>query len=153
MFSALLAPADFTNDHLQVFQGNWKGTLTYLNYGDDETLVTLPVDLEATFSNSGLSFVYLFTEPGGSIEKRKGGIKLSGDKIHYSGKWEVKASELKDLNHWTLELTRSGKDNNRKADFWQTMAVSPEKITVTKMVKYQDEGDFFMRNRYVFEKF
>lgn len=143
---------DLTNDHLQVFEGSWTGTLTYLNYGDDETLVTLPVELEATFSKSGLDFVYLFTEPGGSIERRTGGIKLSGKKVYYSGKWELVGAEITDLNHWSLELIKTGKDNNRKSDFKQTMEVSPEKITVTKMVKYQDEGDFFMRNQYVFKR-
>ena len=141
-----------SNDHLAVFEGNWTGTLTYLNYGDDETLVTLPVDLEASYSDQGLSFDYLFTEPGGGIEKRNGSLKLKKGKVYYSGIWELVDTKITSLNEWTVELKRSGKDNNRKAQFRQTIEVTAEKITVTKNVRYEGTDNFFMRNQYIFEK-
>ena len=141
-----------TPDHLEVFEGKWKGSLTYLNYGDDKTLVTLPLEAEATFGEKGVSFVYLFTEPSGGIERRTDRLYFKGERLHFSGRWDIVSSKAQDLENWTMELKKSGKDNNKDSDFKETIEVTPAKIIVTKMVKYHDGGDYFMRNQYVFER-
>ena len=51
-----------------------------------------------------------------------------------------------------MELKKSGMDNNKKSDFKEIITVTPDKITVTKMVKYHDGEEYFMRNKYVFER-
>lgn len=147
-----LLNANLTNDHLEIFKGDWEGNLTYLNYGDDKTLVTLPVKLVATFGEKGLKFEYFYTEPGGAIEKRTGKFELRGEKVYYNGRWELVSTDVQDKEHWTMELKSSGKDNNRKADFQKTIVVTASKITVTKKVKYEGTDAFFMRNQHTFEK-
>ncbi|MCE7993413.1 MAG: hypothetical protein HEP71_15610 [Roseivirga sp.] len=147
-----LIDANLTNDHLKVFKGDWEGNLTYLNYGDDKTLVTLPVKLVATYSEKGLSFEYFYTEPGGAIEKRKGKFELRGEKVYYNGRWDLVSTEIDDMENWTMELKSTGKDNNRKADFQKTIVVSTSKITVTKKVKYEGTDEFFMRNQHIFKR-
>lgn len=148
----LINPTEVTQDHLKVFEGNWSGSLTYLNYADDSTLVTLPLEAEAILDKKGISFVYLFTEPGGSIERRTDRLYLKGDQLMFSGRWDIQSSEAKDLQHWTMELRKSGMDNNRKSDFKETIEVTPSRITVTKMVRYKGSEDYFERNQYVFER-
>jgi len=138
--------------HLKVYEGEWNGTLTYLNYGDDKTLVDLPVRMVAAYKNGKLSFDYYYNEGDGRTEKRTGSFRVKEDKIYYNGKWDLKDSEIQDLNHWSLELTSTGKDNNRPASFRKTVEVSPEHIEVTKWVKYDGEEKYFMRNKHVFDK-
>lgn len=150
----LMQPTEVTKEHLQVFEGEWSGSLTYLNYGDDATLVTLPLKTEAYMDTKGkgVRFNYYFTEPGGGIEERKDRLYFKDGKLMFSGKWEIVSSDANDLQNWTMELKKSGKDNNKDSDFKETITVTPNKITVTKMVKYHDGDEFFMRNQYVFER-
>ena len=141
-----------TYDHLKVFEGEWAGELTYLNYGDDETLVTLPLTLEATMDTKGVKFAYFYTEPGGTIEKRNGSFQLREDKVILNGKWELVGSEITNKQNWTMELKSTGKDNNRRADFQKFVEVTPNKITITKKVRYKGTETFFMRNQHVFQR-
>lgn len=144
--------SDFTSDYLRVYEGEWNGTLTYLNYGDDKTLVDLPVRMEAVFKNGKLDFDFYYNEGDGRTEKRTGNFRIKGGKIHYNGKWELQSSELSDLENWSLILVSTGQDNNRPASFRKTVNVSPERIQVEKWVQYEGEEEYFMRNRHVYEK-
>ena len=147
-----IQPGEVTKAHLQVFEGEWTGSLTYLNYGDDATLVTLPLKSEASLDAKGVRFVYYFTEPGGRIEERKDRLYFKENQLMFSGKWDIVASKAQDLQNWSMELKKTGMDNNKKSDFKETITVTPDKITVTKMVKYHDGEEYFMRNQYVFER-
>lgn len=148
----LVLNTSLTNDHLKVFEGKWTGNLTYLNYGDDKTLVTLPLEVDAEFTERGLKFVYLFTEPGGGIERRTDRFQLRKQGVFYNGNWETVSTNVTDLENWEMELTSKGKDNNRAAEFRKTVVVTPGKIVVTKLVKYKGTDEFFMRNKYIYER-
>lgn len=143
---------ELTPDHLKVYSGEWNGTLTYLNYGDDKTMVDLSVRMVATYDNDKLKFEYFYNEGDGRVEKRTGTFKITKSKILYNGSWTLDESEITDLQHWKLSMSSEGKDNNRKASFKQTVEVSPDRIVYIKMVKYDGESSYFMRNRHVFEK-
>ena len=148
----LTLPQPLTNDYLKVYDGEWKGTLTYLNYGDDKTLVTLPVRVEASFSEKGVEFKSFYTEPGGGIEKRSDRFRIKKNNIYYNGYWDIVSFETKSLEEWTLSLKSEGKDNNRKASFKKVVEVSPNKITIQKMVKYEGTEEYFIRNSYRLER-
>ncbi|MEM9326785.1 MAG: hypothetical protein AAGA85_14060 [Bacteroidota bacterium] len=153
LLSFLVGSESLTPQHLQVFQGEWQGTLTYLNYQDDETLVDLPVRMVATYNDEALSFEYFYDEGSGRTEKRTGSFKLKGKKVQYNGSWQLDEADITDLNTWKLALSSKGKDNNQKASFQLKVDVSPSQIVTTKWVKYEEEdGDYFMRNRHVFER-
>lgn len=149
---ALILNGNLTSDHLKVYDGEWNGTLTYLNYGDDKTLVDLSVKMVANFDKDRLKFDYFYDEGNGRIEKRTGVFKITRSKILYNGSWTLDESDITDLEHWKLSMSNQGKDNNKKASFKQTVEVSPERIVYIKMVKYDGESDYFMRNRHVFER-
>lgn len=144
--------AELTNEHLKVFEGEWSGSLTYLNYQDEKTLVTLNLKMEASFSRKGLRFDYYYDEGNGRIEKRNGSFQLKGDKVRFHSKWESESADIEDLENWTLTLVSTGNDNNKPASFKKTVEVSPSKIVVTKMVKFDGESAYFMRNKHVFER-
>jgi len=144
------------SEHLHVYEGEWKGTLTYLNYGDDKTLVDLPVRMIATFANDPLSFEYFYNEGDGRTEKRTGSFSLKGQKIHYNGQWKIETTDIGDLENWRLTLISKGKDNNRKARFRKIVEVTSSRIEVTKWVQYLDgdagTDDYFVRNRHIFHR-
>lgn len=144
----LIVSQSLTNDHLKVYEGEWEGSLTYLNYGDDETLVTLPLKVEASHSDKGIEFKYFFTEPSGAIEKRTDRFRIKKKNIYYNGYWDVAEFEAKNLKEWTLSLKSEGKDNNKKASFKKLVQVSSTKITIKKMVRYYGTEEYFVRNSY-----
>lgn len=149
---AFIFNQDLTSDHLKVYSGEWNGTLTYLNYGDDKTMVDLSVRMVANYDKGRLKFDYFYNEGDGRVEKRTGTFKITKSKILYNGSWTLDESEITDLQHWKLTMSSKGKDNNRKASFKQTVEVSPERIVYIKMVQYEGESVYFMRNRHVFER-
>jgi hypothetical protein len=112
----------------------------------------LPLKLEATMSKKGVKLAYFYTEPNGAVEKRLGSFQLRGDKVILSGRWELVSSDVSDMQNWTMELKSTGKDNNRPADFRKSVVVTPNKITITKKVRYDGTDAFFMRNQHVFER-
>jgi hypothetical protein len=148
----LILNGNLTSDHLKVYDGEWNGTLTYLNYGDDKTMVDLSVKMVANFDKDRLKFDYFYDEGNGRIEKRTGVFKITRSKILYNGSSTLDESDITDLEHWKLSMSSQGKDNNKKASFKQTVEVSPERIVYIKIVKYDGDSDYFMRNRHVFER-
>ena len=142
-----------TTEHLKVFEGEWTGTLSYLNYADDKKMVDLTLKMEATFDGKSLKFDYFYNEGNGRIEKRNGNFKLKGDQVIFNGKWKKEKAYIQGLDQWQLFLSSEGKDNNRPALFKKHVEVSPNEIVVTKMVKYLDaDGDYFLRNKHVFKR-
>jgi hypothetical protein len=142
------AHAQLTTDNLTAIEGEWTGTLTYLNYRDDKTLVSLPVEIIATNAGKSIDLVMIFTEPGGGSERRTDKIKLKKKQIVFSGDWDLGESKVEDLNNWEVEMSKEGIDNNLKANFLQIMKVSADDILITKKVRYRGEEDYFMRNEY-----
>ncbi|MEQ8713142.1 MAG: hypothetical protein RIC80_08990 [Cyclobacteriaceae bacterium] len=141
------AQAQLTTDNLNAIVGEWTGTLTYLNYRDDKTLVTLPVEVTATNAGKSIDLIMIFEEPGGGTERRTDKIKLKKNQIVFSGDWDLGGATVQDNNHWEVEMSKEGMDNNLKSDFLQIMKVTNDDILITKKVRYRG-GEFFMRNEY-----
>ena len=53
---------------LSKLAGEWTGSLTYTDYSDDKSKVTLSTDLTIVDKNGKLKFRYVYTEPGGGEE-------------------------------------------------------------------------------------
>ena len=142
------AQAQLSTDNLSAIVGEWTGTLTYLNYSDDKTLVTLPVEIIATDAGKAIDLLMIFTEPGGGTERRSDKIKLKKKQIVFSGDWDLGEAKVQDMNNWEVEMSKEGLDNNLKANFLQIMRVSGDDILITKKVRYRGEEEYFMRNEY-----
>ena len=140
--------AQLTTDHLMVIEGEWSGTLTYLNYSDDKTMVTLPMEMKATNAGKAIDLAMSFTEPGGGVEKRTDRIKLKKNRMFFSGDWDLGKATVQSLTTWEVEMSQEGMDNRLKADIVQVMKITDSDILITKKVRYRSEPEYFIRNEY-----
>lgn len=137
-------------------EGDWTGTLEYLDYQDDSTRVKLPT--EATFSLSGnaVKYQFIYTEANGDEEKEKGKMKIAGDggtlefsKVDYQ---LLSRQANEEAGQFNLILEGSGTDDNRPATIKQVFMLNGGRLILSKDVVYEENGEELNRNRYFFQK-
>ena len=98
--------------------GEWDGELEYLDYGDNETRVTLPTWLvvRRADTDAGLELEFLFEEPDGSAVEGGERSYETEDGLHFGDLWAVDALEspARDGSHRVI-LSRAGLDDERPA--------------------------------------
>jgi len=132
--------------------GNWQGSLTYLDYGDDKTRVSLETRLEAAIKGNELKMDFYYTEPNGEvvIGKEKIAISERKGKWFVNKGWEVLSFE-KTNNTWTLLVETKAKDNNKKSIIRKNFTFETSSVKIEKLVKYNGTDQFFQRHVYVLE--
>jgi len=138
-------------NNFKSLEGNWEGTLTYKDYSShnsESIQATCKVKIEN--ENSFMLSIAYPGEPGRS-EKDKYVIDENGMKMN-----NKKLIERTLLDDGTLKiiLEERGEDgnDNKLAVFHQVWLIAKNKFTITKMVKFDSETEFFQRNRYVFTR-
>jgi hypothetical protein len=134
--------------------GHWTGELEYLDYSDDETLVTLSTRLEVAVAEDGrgLDLRYFFEEPDGSIVEGTDRFYETEDGIYFGDEWKVRERAIhKDTQTLRLVLTREGSDNDRPAEIVTTVERLGSRLTITKRVQVSGEDSPFQRNQFRFE--
>ncbi|NNF57336.1 MAG: hypothetical protein HKN04_03760 [Rhodothermaceae bacterium] len=142
--------------------GDWVGTLTYTNYQDDASRVTLPLTATASVARDpsldtdGLRIVVSFTEPDGS----SGGTRTTfltplsdgSDVFGYDGeRWPLVQHLATDgLVQYVIE--RDDLDNNRLARIRHTITYQDGVLTDQKEVRYEGTDAFFERNLFRFTR-
>lgn len=132
--------------------GRWAGELTYTNYRDDATRVTLGVQTTVREEAGALVFATVYTEPdgrevGGGESRLEPGADPS--RLRYDGEpWRVLAREA-DPARLAVVLERDGEDNERPATIRLTLTAQGGSWQVVKDVRYQATESFFERHRYV----
>jgi hypothetical protein len=58
------------------------------------------------------------------------------------------ARQRNDNGDLTLVTTSQGKDDNRRADIRMTYAIGSTAFSISKEVRFEGEGDHFLRNQY-----
>ena len=143
-------------DELQVLEGKWAGKLTYLNYGDDKTLVDIPCTFEAVKKGKKMITTVIYKEldkKGNPMMARNIFVAKKGSKVlQLNGKWEV-VKVQKTEEELLIIGESSGQDNHRNADFRLTVRIQKgEAATWKKEVRYEGTEEFFMRNVFSFTK-
>lgn len=143
-------------DELQILKGKWAGKLTYLNYGDDKTLVDIPCAFEAVKKGKKVAtkVVYDELDKNGNpmMAKNIFDIKKRGKLLQLNGKWNIVKVE-KTGNELLIVGERSGTDNHRNADFRLTVRIQEgETASWKKEVRYEGTNEFFMRNVFNFKR-
>ena len=148
-----LQPSDTAAPQLDALAGEWSGTLTYTDYGDDQSRTTLPITATASsvqdpsFDETGLLLNVSFREPDGTPagSSRTLFTPLS-DAIGYDlERWQlITASVEDDAFSYTFET--ESEDNNRPATIRQTVAYRAGVLTNRKEVRYEGTNRFFERN-------
>lgn len=152
--SGLIAQTPTTADLLQL-EGNWTGNLMYTDFKDDVTQTKLNCDLEVQWKNKKGLFSFTYIEPNGQVYKDKTKIKLmkGGNQLAFDGTFNIlNFIKNEENSNWELTIGRSGKDNYKIAEFKLVIILANEKLLITKFVKYKGSKDFFIRNRYSFQR-
>ena len=142
--------------------GDWVGTLTYTDYQDDESRVTLPLTASATairdpdLDADGLQLVIAFTEPDGSSGGTGSAILTplpdEANVFGYDGeRWPlVQYLSTEGLIQYVIE--RDGEDNSRPARIRHTITYRDGVLTDQKEVRYEGTEAFFERNTFRFTR-
>jgi hypothetical protein len=132
-------------------EGIWKGSLTYLDY-TDKTQRTIPANTKIEIVNDSTfdQAIYYSAEPDKNAYSRytihSGGTMLSEAKL-------IERTILADGSlQIILESTGPDGNDNRPATFHRVYIFSATKFTITKMVKFDGEKEFFQRHQYSFSK-
>lgn len=140
--------------------GQWHGTLTYLDYGSSQR-VELPATIENLVSPSQAGNVLIskvaFTDPGwiarsvqlttiGSVGTTVRSVSTGADGFEE----ENFALDQFDTTEsgWRMVMSRTGKDDDKPAEFRVTNTLSGNSFVMTKEVRYPDDpkSTWFVRN-------
>ncbi len=149
--SVMVLAQKVSSNDFKVLEGNWTGQLTYLDYTSNKQ-ETIPSTLKASVTRSN-KFELKFGYPG---ESGKGGADVY--KISEDGSLvnNMKVLERTEQQDGTLKivLEQKGPDGNdhRPATFHHILEIGKDKFVMTKMVKFDNEKNFFRRNQYEFSR-
>lgn len=141
------APKVKTKDLQRLTGAQWKGTLTYLDYGRNKK-VSIPSNLTvAQTAGDNLSWDFAYQYPDEPKADSKDKITISKDGKIIDGETIV---ERKNLAGDTLRIVteKAGTDNDKKALFRFTYLLGKTSFSIKKEVKYDDATEFFERNEY-----
>ena len=140
--------------------GDWAGTLTYTDYGDDSTRVELGVRIAVTerrdsLDTPALEFRYAFTEPDGRAFEGARDLLVPGTdpaRLWFGGAaWTVVARDTTG-GRLRLVVEREGDDDNRPATIRETLTAGPEAWTLVNEVRYAGTAAFFERYTFVLRR-
>ncbi|MEZ4887094.1 MAG: S41 family peptidase [Chitinophagales bacterium] len=143
-------------DELDVLEGKWTGKLTYLNFGDDKTVVDVPGTFEVEKVNGKFNTLITYDELDKEgkpmIAENVFGIKKGGKVLQLNGEWNIVKIE-KTEGELLIVGERKGKDNLKKADLRLTVRLqNGQKASWKKEARYVGMKDYFMRNIFSFER-
>lgn len=134
--------------------GAWDGTLTYLDYGDNETRVSLETSVVYTADPAGLDFEFAYTEPNGEIIRDEGTLRVLDDGRVGMGMeaFQVQQREVRGPTDLLIVMTRRGTDNDRPGMVWRTIQIEGDVLTIRQEVLLDGTTDRFTRNEYRFQR-
>lgn len=133
-----------TIEEVAIMEGEYTGTLEYLDYSDDQTKTSLKMTANFTIDGKKIKVINRFNEGNGRVETRKGYYKIKGGKIDGHPLLEKVISGDGIRLVW-LETGKDGNDQ-KSATFRFTMEGDGTNLSIRKEVKYDGEADFFTRN-------
>jgi hypothetical protein len=148
--SLFVQPSDFNQ-----LKGSWKGTLTYKDYksGYSETIKTTLYGSMQSKKRKSRTWILQFDYPDEPDHGSKENWTMSKD-----GKMINKAKLIEKtmLADGTLKivLDEKGKDgnDNKPCTIRKVIALNSHSFTITKLVRFDDEKEFFQRHVYQFTR-
>lgn len=134
--------------------GKWTGSLTYLDYQDNQTEVTLHTVIEYKMENERLNYTVEFVEPSGKIVNGSGFLQIPlSQTLLFDGTAYSLVSVDRRGKKWNeMRLTTTGKDNNRPATIERTLTLDDSELILETRVTYTGQANSFVRNTYRFRK-
>lgn len=137
-------------DDIKVILGDWKGTLTYLDYSSNEPF-SMPANLNIKGGKKENQLVMYVSFPNEPHANNKEKIKVSRDGSKLNGH---KVSSREELKNGDVQITteHSGKDNRKKALIRNVYVFGENNFSMKKEVKFINSEDWIVRNEYKFQK-
>lgn len=134
--------------------GSWDGTLTYLDYGDNERRVSLQTSVVYSAHDAGLDFEFAYTEPNGEIIRDSGTLRVLADGRVGMGMeaFEVQQREVRGPTDLLIVMSRRGTDNDRPGMVWRTIQIDGDALVIRQEVLLDGSTDRFTRNEYRFQR-
>ncbi|MFY8001632.1 MAG: hypothetical protein ACOVSW_23775 [Candidatus Kapaibacteriota bacterium] len=165
---------------LETMQGEWKGKLTYTDYQNDATQVTMDVWLKSSIEKNKLIKQFYYREPDGTTKQQaksqdttyiaKNGFALveSGYTLPFSilesttRQTKQSSSTTKDgvntersasaSSEQRIVMETSDNDNNKPSTIRVTIDTTPHSMVIKKEVKYNGTNSFFVRHTFNYTK-
>lgn len=129
----------------------WVGTLTYADYRTNKK-VSIPSNLSVTQSATDKrSWVFAYQYPDEPKANSKDTIVISKNGATIDGEKVIERKRLAG-NSLRIVTEKAGTDNNKKALFRFTYALSATAFSIKKEVRYEGTTDFFERNQYEWKR-
>lgn len=126
----------------------WKGTLTYLDYGKNKK-VTIPSHLAVAGPGADeLSWTFDYQYPDEPRANSKGVVVVSQDGTIFDGGQVVERATAAAGGVLKIVTEKAGTDNDKPALFRFTYLLGPSSFSIRKEVRHEGAAEFFERNHY-----
>lgn len=143
----------FSIEDFTFLAGSWDGTLEYLNYGDDESFVTLPTRAVFSLDGDKIAYRFVYTEPGGEEVDGRGSIEVkAGSSVFFNGASHRLVNRSADIEKGTFEvkISRQGQDNDRDARIDHVIQRNEDAMSITRYILLEGASAPFVRHTYTF---
>ena len=135
-----------TQEDFKTIQGEWTGTLTYLNYSDNKPF-SMPADLVVEKGNNEFQLILQNIYPNEPKANGSGKIKISKDRKTID-KAPIVSRELLPGGSIKIITESSGKDDNKKAQIRKCYTFGQNELIIVKEVLFEDSEKWIKRNEY-----
>lgn len=142
-------------DLFQARANDWRGTLTYLDYGTQKAVV-LNTGVRGEMSSvNRLILRFDYEEPNKTHVFGADTLAVAPDGTHV--RWDgtdfaVKAKQWLPDQTLRLVLEGPGRDDNRPVTIRKTLVLNPHLLTIRKQVQFAADTAFIQRNSYQFTR-
>lgn len=126
--------------------GNWSGQLTYLDYTSQKT-ETIQCNLEVSTSPDEKIIKMKYIYPEETDYNSTGKLNITADGTMIEGQSVIDRQMLPD-GSLKLITEEKGYDDYKHSTIRRIIVLSNDIFVITKMVKFDDEKEFFKRNEY-----
>ncbi|MBW1654563.1 hypothetical protein [Flavobacterium quisquiliarum] len=139
-------------EDFQKVLGNWKGSLTYLDYSSGKPY-TMAADIEVKKIDGTNDFNFINTYPKEKSANSTQTITISQDGKNIGKEEVVSRTELPD-GQIQIVTQRQGKDgnDNKEALIKQTYTISKNVFSIRKDVLFAEDKKWVQRHEYVYSR-
>ncbi len=130
--------------------GEWKGSLTYLDYQTNEPY-TMPVNLRIENGKNRYQFKLFLEFPDEPSANSTDKIKLSKDGTKIN-KTDVISNKKISEEEFEIITEYSGNDNNEKAKIRVIYTIGKTELNIRKEVKFENTEKWILRNEYNYKR-
>ena len=137
---------------LKVAEGNWSGTLTYLDYTSGKPF-TMTADLEIRRIGKTNDFEVFYRYPKEPQANSNDTLRIAADSSRIDGDRVVSRKTEPD-GTLVIVTESAGKDGNdgKAATFKRTYRISAVQFSITKDVRFEGTTEWIRRHEYAFSR-